>query len=146
RLVLDLLPDGLVGRVRAPQVQRRRLLQVGDELRALGLVEAELLGQLGALGLGQVVAAVEARDRVRLNDPEQEEVEADDEEQGRQRPQHLAADEACAHSRSYTVRRRRSRKNAAPPPSTTTAMIAMITPLLPPSSPPDEALAGFSAA
>ena len=88
---LDLVPDGLVRLVRAPEVELGGLLEVVDELPAGRLVEAELARQLGPLRVGQVAPAEQVRHRIRLDDPEQEEVEADDEEQGRERPEDLAS-------------------------------------------------------
>ena len=63
-----------------------------DELVALRAVEAELLRQLLALLLGEVPPAEEVRDRIRLDHPEQEEVEDDDEEQRRERAEDLGCD------------------------------------------------------
>src|SRR5213078_3858244 len=103
-----------------PEVQRRRLLQVVQELRAGGALEAELLGQLGPLALRQVATAVEVGDRVGLDDPEEEEVEGDDEQERCQRPHDLGRDKACAHSRSSAVRRRIA--HSPSPPAATTAI------------------------
>ena len=64
--------------VRAAEVQLRRLLEVAPELLELGAVEAEL-ALSSALRLGQVAAAEQVRDRVLLDDAEEEEVEDDDE-------------------------------------------------------------------
>ncbi len=128
-LALDLAPDRLVARVRAAEVELRGLLEVGDELLALRLVEPELLRERGALALGQVAAAVEVRDRIALDDPEQEEVEADDEEQRDQGPEDLGAYEASAHSRSSAVRRRLIRTSPATSAMAASATMAMIAPL-----------------
>ena len=106
RLAPDLRGDRLVGGVRAPEVQLRGLPDVAHELLAGGAVEAELLGELGALALAEVAPAEEVGDRVALDDAEEEEVEGDDEGERRQGAEDLGGDEAGAHSRSSAVRRR----------------------------------------
>ncbi len=61
--------------VRAAEVELRRLLEVAHELLELRAVEAELVAQLVPLLHRQVAPAEEVRDRVGLDDAEEEEVE-----------------------------------------------------------------------
>src|SRR4029079_444355 len=121
--------------------ERRRLLHVRPELVQHGAVEPELPDQLVALGLGEVAAAEQVRDRIRGDDPEQEEVERDDEEEGRERPSQLPYDVPRAHSRSSALATRDRAHRTPAAPTTPTAQSAMIRPLPPPppSSPPPDA-------
>ncbi len=121
--------------------------EVPEELVELGPVEPELALELEPLGLGQVAAAEEVPDRVRLDDPEEEEVEADDEDERRERGEDLPGDEPEAHvpatpvairySRSSAVRRRRTRytmSTAPASPAATRATIEAVDIPPPPSS------------
>ena len=91
---------GRVRLVRAPEIEMRELDEVVPELVELRPVEPELMLELGALGVGQVPSTEERADRVRLDDPEEEEVEDDDERQRPQRAENLAADVSDAQRRA----------------------------------------------
>ena len=107
-------------------------------------VEPELGAQLQPLLLRQVAAPEQVRNRIPLDDPEEEEVETDDEEQRDESARDLAGDEADAHvvslpagrgmrlelySRSPALRRRTSRRTMPPTPATIAATMPMIAPV-----------------
>ena len=89
----DLVPDGLVRLVRAAEVELGGLLEVVDELPARSTCRGRT-----AASARPAATSVRLRPRNRFatgsdcDDPEQEEVEADDEEQGRERPEDLPCD------------------------------------------------------
>ena len=78
----------------------RELDEVVPELVELRPVEPELVLELVALRVGQVASAEERADRIRLDDPEEEEVEDDDEGKRPQRAEDLAADVSGAQRRA----------------------------------------------
>src|SRR5262249_13755734 len=127
RGVADLGDDGRVRLVRAAEVDVRELDEVLPELVELRPVEPELVTEGVALGIRQVAAAEERGNRVRLDDPEQEEVEDDDEDERPERAQDLAADvsgaqrRARARSGAATWRSRRSRTSRPSAPRSISA-------------------------
>ena len=104
--VADLRDHGRIRLVRAAEVEMGELDEVVPELVELRAVEAELVLELVTLRLGQAASAKERAHRIRLDDPEQEEVEDDDERQRPERAEDLALTCRALNGAGYACARR----------------------------------------